>query len=84
MRTVWQNSENDFTRVAFFRDTYYPGVRCEHCDSNLLSNLSAMIVVMNATAPEGVPPRRIREGKTAHAPPCPARGPEAHESSHIV
>jgi hypothetical protein len=31
----------------------------------------------SAAAPEGAPPRRIREGKTALAPPCPVRGPEA-------
>jgi len=33
--------------------------------------------VRSAAAPEGTPPRRIREGKTALAPPCPVRGPEA-------
>jgi hypothetical protein len=32
---------------------------------------------MTPAAPEGTPPRRIREGKTALAPPCPERGPEA-------
>jgi hypothetical protein len=31
----------------------------------------------SAAAPEGTPPRRIREGKNALAPPCPVRGPEA-------
>jgi hypothetical protein len=30
-----------------------------------------------SAAPEGTPPRRISEKKTALAPPCPARGPEA-------
>jgi hypothetical protein len=31
----------------------------------------------SAAAPDGAPPRRIREGRTALAPPCPVRGPEA-------
>jgi len=34
-------------------------------------------VARNAAAPDGAPPRRIREGSTALAPPCPERGPEA-------
>jgi len=31
----------------------------------------------NAAAPDGAPPRRISKEKTALAPPCPVRDPEA-------
>jgi hypothetical protein len=30
----------------------------------------------STAAPDGAPPGRIRDGKTALAPPCPERGPE--------
>ncbi|MGA8379100.1 MAG: hypothetical protein WB759_08405, partial [Methanoregula sp.] len=30
-------------------------------------------IAMNAAAPDGAPPRRIRNDKTALAPPCPER-----------